>query len=81
MRLMEHAWGTAFTYDEAMMMGRGLTGRIRAAAFAGTLGAFLAGSYFTPTRFLMKKTLLPKPGEGTVPGRTGIRFLQTVLHR
>ena len=62
--LMEHAWGTAFTYDEAMMMGRGLTGRIRAAAFAGTLGAFLAGSYFTPTRFLMKKTLLPKPGEG-----------------
>ena len=62
--LMEHAWGTAFRYDEAMMMGRGLTGRIRAAAFAGTLGAFLAGSYFTPTRFLMKKTLLPKPGEG-----------------
>ena len=48
--------GTAFRYDEAMMMGRGLTGRIRAAAFAGTLGAFLAGSYFTPTRFLMKKT-------------------------
>jgi len=47
-----------------MMMGRGLTGHIRAAAFAGTLGAFLAGSYFTPTRFLMKKTLLPKPGEG-----------------
>ena len=62
--LMEHAWGTAFRYDEAMMMGRGLTGRIRATAFAGTLGAFLAGSYFTPTRFLMKKTLLPKPGEG-----------------
>ena len=62
--LMEHAWGTAFRYDEAMIMGRGLTGRIRAAAFAATLGAFLAGSYFTPTRFLMKKTLLPKPGEG-----------------
>jgi short subunit dehydrogenase-like uncharacterized protein len=62
--LMGHAWGKTFKYDEAMMMGHGLTGRIRAAAFAGTLGAFLAGSYFTPTRFLMKKTLLPKPGEG-----------------
>lgn len=62
--LMGHAWGTTFTYDEAMMMGRGLSGRIRAAAFAGTLGAFLVGGYFAPTRFLMKKTLLPKPGEG-----------------
>ncbi|RJP94105.1 MAG: saccharopine dehydrogenase [Desulfobacteraceae bacterium] len=62
--LMGHAWGKTFKYDEAMMMGDGLTGRLRAASFAGMLGAFLMGSYFAPTRFVLKKTLLPKPGEG-----------------
>lgn len=62
--LMGYAWGKKFKYDEAMMMGDGLSGRIRAAAFAGAIGAFLIGGYFTPTRFLMNKTLLPKPGEG-----------------
>ena len=65
--LMDYAWGKAFKYDEAMMMGDGLTGRLRAAAFATGIGAFMLGGYFTPTRFLMKKTLLPKPGEGPSP--------------
>jgi short subunit dehydrogenase-like uncharacterized protein len=62
--LMGHAWGREFKYDEAMMMGSGLKGRLRAASFAGALGAFLIGGYFVPTRYIMKKTLLPKPGEG-----------------
>lgn len=62
--LMGHAWGKDFKYDEAMMMGDGLKGRIRAASFAGALGAFLMGGYFALTRFVMKKTILPKPGEG-----------------
>ncbi len=46
------------------MMGGGLKGRIRAMSFTGALGAFLIGGYFAPSRFIMKKTLLPKPGEG-----------------
>jgi short subunit dehydrogenase-like uncharacterized protein len=62
--LMNYAWGREFKYDEAMMMGGGLKGRIRAASFAGALGAFLLGGYFAPTRFIMKQTMLPKPGEG-----------------
>lgn len=62
--LMDYAWGREFKYDEAMMMGGGLKGRIRAASFAGALGAFLLGGYFAPTRFIMKQTMLPKPGEG-----------------
>ncbi len=65
--LMDYAWGKAFTYDEAMMIGDGLSGRFRAAAFAGAIGAFMLGGYFAPTRFVMKKTLLPKPGEGPSP--------------
>jgi short subunit dehydrogenase-like uncharacterized protein len=62
--LMGYVWGKDFQYDEAMMMGGGLKGRIRAAAFAGALGAFLIGGYFVPTRYIMKQTMLPKPGEG-----------------
>jgi short subunit dehydrogenase-like uncharacterized protein len=62
--LMGYAWGKDFKYDEAMMTGGGLKGRIRAASFAGALGAFFVGGYFAPTRFVMKQTMLPKPGEG-----------------
>lgn len=62
--LMDHAWGRDFLYDEAMMMGDGLRGRMRAVSFTAFLGAFLFGGYFAPTRFIMNKTLLPKPGEG-----------------
>ncbi len=62
--LMGHAWGRDFQYDEAMMMGTGITGRLRAAAFASSLGVFFIGSAFWPSRAVLKKTLLPKPGEG-----------------
>ena len=65
--LMNHVWGRDFTYDEAMMMGDGLKGRIRAASVAGALGAFVMGGAFAPSRALMKKTFLPKPGEGPSP--------------
>jgi short subunit dehydrogenase-like uncharacterized protein len=62
--LLGYAWGKDFKYDEAMMTGRGIMGGIRAASLAGTLGAFIVGSAFSPTRALMKNTFLPKPGQG-----------------
>jgi short subunit dehydrogenase-like uncharacterized protein len=60
-------WGKEFRYDEAMVMGAGIRGAFRAATFAGGLGAFFLGVAFSPTRFLMKTTVLPKPGEGPSP--------------
>ncbi|MFZ2630811.1 MAG: saccharopine dehydrogenase NADP-binding domain-containing protein [Desulfosalsimonadaceae bacterium] len=77
--LMGHAWGKDFTYDEAMMMGDGLMGRVRAASFAAALGAFLVGGYFGPTRFVMKKTLLPKPGEGPSAKQRETGFYKLLL--
>ena len=77
--LMGHAWGTDFTYDEAMMMGAGWMGRVRAATFAATLGAFLVGGYFSPTRFVLKKTLLPKPGEGPSAKQRETGFYKLLL--
>lgn len=65
--LLGNAWGPAFRYDEAMVMGAGIKGAFRAAAFAGGLHAFLLGAAFNPTRGLMKRAFLPKPGEGPSP--------------
>jgi short subunit dehydrogenase-like uncharacterized protein len=62
--LLGYPWGDAFQYDEAMVMGKGMKGALQAAAFSGGLGAFFMGALFAPTRFIMKKTFLPKPGEG-----------------
>ena len=65
--LLGYPWGKEFRYEEAMVMGTGIKGALRAAAFAGGLGAFLLGAGFSPTRSLMKTTVLPKPGEGPSP--------------
>jgi short subunit dehydrogenase-like uncharacterized protein len=62
--LLGHIWGKDFKYDEAMIMGPGLMGAIRAVSLAGGLGAFLVGAVLPPTRFLMNKTFLPQPGQG-----------------
>lgn len=57
-------WGDDFLYDEAMMTGRGFAGRRRAWTWSLGLGGFAMGASFGPTRKLMAKRFLPKPGEG-----------------
>jgi short subunit dehydrogenase-like uncharacterized protein len=59
--------GDKFQYDEAMMMGRGFSGRSRAIAFSAGLAAFLVGAAIGPTRYLLEKFALPAPGEGPSP--------------
>jgi short subunit dehydrogenase-like uncharacterized protein len=53
-----------FRYDEAMLTGTGLSGRMRAVSIAGGLAAFMAAAIVPPTRWLMQKLLLPAPGDG-----------------
>lgn len=62
--LLERVWGEDFRYDEAMMVGRGLSGRAKATVGSVGLGGFLAAAAIGPTRTLMQKTFLPSPGEG-----------------
>jgi short subunit dehydrogenase-like uncharacterized protein len=66
-RMAGNPYGDAFRYDEAMMMGRGVAGRVRATTFSAGLGAFVAGAAIAPTRWLMEKTMLPAPGTGPSP--------------
>lgn len=61
--LMNYCYGADFRYDEAVIVGDGIGGRLKAiGAAAGTAG-FALGSAFEFTRNLLKKKL-PEPGEG-----------------
>jgi len=52
-------YGQDFRYDESQLC----SSRTKALLSAGGLGAVMAGTFFSPTRALLKK-LLPDPGEG-----------------
>ncbi|MHC4390941.1 MAG: saccharopine dehydrogenase family protein [Planctomycetota bacterium] len=67
-------WGDDFRYDESMLMGPGLRGRLRATATSVGLGGTLALLALGPTRALLRKTVLPKPGEGPSPAKQKAGF-------
>lgn len=73
------AYGAQFTYDEGILTGAGTTGRLAAMAVVGGLAAFTVGVALHPTRRLLERFVLPKPGEGPSPeaqlaGRYDLRF-------
>jgi len=61
------AYGRHFRYDESMMTGPGLKGRATAMAVAAGLGGFLAAAAVPPSRYLLERFVVPKPGEGPSP--------------
>ncbi len=65
--LLGYPWGDDFTYDESMSMGEGPAGLAKAAALTGGLGAFMGAAAIGPTRNLLSRFVLPKPGEGPSP--------------
>jgi len=64
--LQDARYGKEFTYDEAMMTGRGMKGRLAAYGITGGLGAFFTASAIKPTRWVVEK-FVPQPGEGPSP--------------
>ncbi len=80
--LLGRPWGDEFRYDEAMLMGSGPVGAAKAAAVGGSLAGFLGLAAFSPTRSLLERFVLPKPGEGPSPstqeaGYFDLRFFGT----
>lgn len=57
-------YGRDFRYREVMAFKPGPKGLALASAVTATLGAFFAASALGPTRALLERTILPKPGEG-----------------
>ncbi len=62
--LRGHPWGTDFVYDERMLTGDGSKGEQRAKAMARKARIQSALLGFAPTRALLRRFALPKPGQG-----------------
>ena len=62
--LTDSSYGKTFRYDEALLTGSGLKGRLAALGVAGGLGGFVAVAAIPPTRWALEKFVLPKAGEG-----------------
>jgi short subunit dehydrogenase-like uncharacterized protein len=82
--LSGQAYGADFTYDEAMLMGRGLKGRFAATALAAGLAGFMLAGAIRPARAALERFVLPRPGEGPSPeaqrkGFFDLRFLGTTV--
>lgn len=65
--LLADAYGPDFRYDEAMMVGGGMAGRLKATAVAGGLGGFLVAAALKPSRWVLERFVVPAPGEGPTP--------------
>ncbi len=62
--LAGYPYGRDFRYREAVMTGAGAGGWIRGTLLALGLGGLLLGISWRPTRRLLQRFVLPKPGEG-----------------
>ena len=65
--LSDFAYGEGFTYDEAMTTGPGLKGQFMANGIALALGGFVGLAAVKPTRSILERFVVPKPGEGPTP--------------
>lgn len=62
--LRGHPWGTDFIYSERMQAGRGTRGAARAQRLARTTKLQNSLLNFAPTRALIRRLVLPRPGQG-----------------
>ncbi|MES0874327.1 saccharopine dehydrogenase family protein [Sinimarinibacterium thermocellulolyticum] len=79
-QLAGYAYGRDFVYDEAITTGRGLRGRLAATGIALGLGGFLAAAIVPPTRWLLERYVVPKPGEGPSAEAQARGFFDLRLH-
>ncbi len=77
--LQDYAYGKGFRYDEAVLTGKGIGGRARATMVSLGMGAFALGAAMGPTRSLLKKMVLPKPGEGPSPEQREAGFFNILV--
>ncbi len=77
--LMKDAYGADFRYDEATLMGPGIGGWVKAAAFTAALGGTLAAAAIGPLRGLLARAL-PDPGEGPTPEQQEKGYFDILLY-
>lgn len=62
--LLGYPYGRDFRYDERVDAGPGLGGRLRAERLAFATGALTTAAALPPTAWLLRRYVLPEPGEG-----------------
>lgn len=62
--LRGYPWGTDFRYHEAVVAGRGTSGRVKANVLTAGIGAFVTAAAFDLSRKALERFVLPEPGEG-----------------
>lgn len=78
--LLGRPWGAGFTYDEAVLTGHGLKGRLAATGMSAGLTGFMLGGAWAPTRRLLERFVLPAPGEGPSPEDQARGFFDLRFH-
>jgi short subunit dehydrogenase-like uncharacterized protein len=78
--LAGYPYGREFTYREAVLTGAGASGWLKGTTTTLGLGMLVLGASFGPTRKLLQKFVLAKPGEGPSPElqRTGFFNLMQI---
>ena len=62
--LLDYAYGKQFQYDEAVLTGPNATGWLAAQGLGVGLVGMAVAMAFSPTRWLLENTIIPKSGEG-----------------
>lgn len=62
--LSHNSYGAGFKYEEAVVTGRGGSGKRKAQAMHWGVNALMIGLAVPPIRWLLENFVLPKPGEG-----------------
>ncbi|WP_020406926.1 saccharopine dehydrogenase family protein [Hahella ganghwensis] len=65
--LSGNSYGDAFRYDEAVLTGKGVKGGAGAFGMMGFMGGFMLAAALKPTRWVLERYVVPKPGEGPSP--------------
>ena len=65
--LAGYPYGREFRYREAVMTGKGVAGWVKGSLMTAALGGLVLGISWAPTRRLLQRFFLPKPGEGPGP--------------
>ncbi|HRH14245.1 MAG TPA: saccharopine dehydrogenase NADP-binding domain-containing protein [Azonexus sp.] len=65
--LTKQAYGADFRYDEAMLTGHGLKGRMTALGIAAGISGFMVAGAIGPARWALERFVLPAPGSGPSP--------------
>jgi len=65
--LSGNEYGSDFRYDEAMLMKKGFKAPLLSVGITTAIASFMALATVKPTRMILEKFILPKPGDGPSP--------------